>query len=210
MIDSWRYSKSTYLAAFFTLVGGLLIFGLALHSHRYSEVLGGVIGGITIIFGMITAEWLRSSREIVETTQNRYEELLNVFEPLLFNFELFSKSPFSESQKTNLKNFVSSGSLIRKLSRSTRWPQPNARQIRQEFWEFGIKWGALIGDAFENDYVWSVEDRWELVDELEKYGPMIWGVKEAEALSRRSKMSHIRRTPQSERLPAWWTRGLEE
>ena len=63
MTSFWKFSKSTGLTLAITGIVGICVLVFAYHLHHYTEILSGVIGGLTIILGMVTAEWLRSSRE---------------------------------------------------------------------------------------------------------------------------------------------------
>ena len=71
MNDFWKSSKSTALILAITGFVGICVLAFAYHLRHYTEILSGVIGGLTIILGMVTAEWLRSAREDSEANVSR-------------------------------------------------------------------------------------------------------------------------------------------
>lgn len=73
------------------------LLGFAYQRHRSSEILTGVIGGLTIILGMITAGWLRASREQIELTRSRFFELLTHLERYLYNFDEYMRDQYSDA-----------------------------------------------------------------------------------------------------------------
>ena len=95
-MESWKFSKGLLLTAFITGLIWFLVLGFAYQQNRSSEILTGVIGGLTIILGMITAEWLRSCREQVEVTRRKHRELISVIDTFLYNFEEAMQNPFSK------------------------------------------------------------------------------------------------------------------
>ena len=105
MKETWKFSKGILLTAFATAAMWFLLLGFAYQQHRSSEILTGVIGGLTVILGMLTAEWLRTSREQVELARTRYYELNSQLQPFLYNHQDFMQAPFSLEQSHQLKSF---------------------------------------------------------------------------------------------------------
>ena len=120
MIDTWKFSKGILLTIFFTAAISFLVLGYAYRQHRSSEILTGVIAGLTIILGMITAEWLRSAREQVELTRTRFFVLANYLEGYLYNFGDFMQNQFSHAKAEHLEDFFRVNSSATLLARTTR------------------------------------------------------------------------------------------
>ena len=93
---SWKFAKGTYLTLLLVGGTGIAVLLFAYHQKRYSEILTGVIGGTTIILGMVTAEWLRDSREQVERTRKLFAIILSNIVQFLYNAEFLLAEPFSE------------------------------------------------------------------------------------------------------------------
>lgn len=122
---------------------------------------------------MLTAEWLRSTRERVQDARKLIYDFLSNLERFLYNLEDFSKSPLAHGQTTELNLFVQVRGPLVFLAGDTRWPQPHARKIRALSSDLVARIIAMYRDAFENGYIWSVEERlelnskcWELVTQL--------------------------------------------
>ena len=79
MFDFWKFSKRTALTLMATTLAGAFGLVFAYHLHHYTEILSGVIGGLTIILGMVVAEWLRSSREQAEKTIDEFTSWRRTF-----------------------------------------------------------------------------------------------------------------------------------
>jgi hypothetical protein len=206
MLQMWKFSKGILLTAFATAAIWFLLLGFAYRQHRSSEILTGVIGGLTIILGMITAEWLRSSREQVELARVRYSELFSRFQWFLYNYDDFMKDQFSAEQSRHFEDFNRVFFTIALLGRTTRWPQPNAKKIREAARELGAKLGALQNDAHENGHIWSLEKRMALVLELVQISPLIWARGPKEVAEFKQRSDKYRESPKNEGPPFGWSK----
>ena len=204
MFDSWKFSKGNYLTITLTALSGFLVISYAHSQHRSSEILTGVIGGLTIILGMLTAEWLRSAREQVELTRTRFHELLAHFERYLYNFDEYMEDQFSHEKSRHLDDFVHVMTSLIFLSRTTRWPQPNARKIREVAGELYAKMSALQTDADENGCIWILEERMTLAADLQKFSPLIWGRKPGQLDDQMERMLKYRKSSHNEGIPDAW------
>lgn len=120
MLEIWKFPKGIPLTALATATIWFLVLGFAYRQHRSSEILTGVIGGLTIILGKIRAAWLRSSREQVEVTRDRFFELMTHLERYLYNFDGFMQEPYSHEKSRHMEDFVLVFSSLSSMSRTTR------------------------------------------------------------------------------------------
>jgi len=206
MIETWKFSKGILLTILFTAAVSFLVLDYAYSQHRSSEILTGVIAGLTIILGMITAEWLRSAREQVELTRIRFFELVSYLERFLYNFDDFMQDPFSHDQSRHLEDFFHVNSSATLLARTTRWPQPNAKKIREGGHVLIVKVEAMQQDADENGIIWDLEDRMRIVFDAAKLGPLIWAGTPEKSKAYRANLDSYRKSPRNEGMPAAWTR----
>jgi len=56
-------------------------------------------------------------------------------------------------------------------TRSTRWPQPNAKKIRLVAEDLFMRFGAMMSDATENNCVWPMEERFKLLAVVGQFRP---------------------------------------
>ena len=206
MFDSWKYSKGSYLVIIFTAGFGTLILGIAYHLRNFSEILSGVIGGLTIILGMLTAEWLRSSRQRIEETRTSFKNLLMNLERLLYSFDEFAADQFSQDHYIYWDQYELCEDALLWLARSTRWPQPNAKKIRKVAEDLIIRLEAMMSDATENDYVWTIEERFELLAVLPQFRPLIWPRTLDQGAELRKRFEGYRKSPPNDDLPLSWRR----
>ena len=206
MLQTWKFSKGILLTAFTTAAIWFSLLGFAYHLHRSSEILTGVIGGLTVILGIITAEWLRSSREQVELTRLRYSELFSLLQKFLYNYEDFMQDQFSPEQSRHFEDFNRIFPTLALLMRTTQWPQPNAKKIREAALELAAKLGALQNDAHENGHIWSLEKRMALVLELGQISPLIWARKPEEVDEFKERSDKYRESPKNEGFPFGWSK----
>lgn len=205
MMQTWKFSKGILLTAFATAAIWFLLLGFAYQQHRSSEILTGVIGGLTVILGMLTAEWLRSSREQVELTRARYSEMISLLQNFLYNYHDFMQAPFSPEQSHQMKDFNRIQITMGLIARTTRWPQPNAGKIRERGSDLLAKIGALQMDAHENGHIWSLEKRMAMFMELIQIGPLIWARKPEEIDEFKKKSNEYRESPRSDAFPFGWS-----
>jgi len=208
MNETWKFSKGILLTAFTTALIWFLLLGFAYRQHRSSEILTGVIGGLTIILGMITAEWLRSSREQVEVTRTRFFELVTYLQRFLYNFDEYHRDPLSHEQARHHDDFSHVFSSLTLLVRTTRWPQPNAKKIRETARELLAKLTALQTDAVENGRIWSLEKRMSLVSDQEQLNRLIWARKSEEVEDFKERIDKYRESTKNEGFPVGWTKKV--
>lgn len=204
MIETWKFSKGILLTALATGIIWVAVVGFAYQKNRSSEILTGVIGGLTIILGMITAEWLRASREQVELTRTRQLELITYLDRYLYNFEDYMRDPLSHEQSRHAEDFIHVFSALALLARTTRWPQPNAKKIREVAVELHAKVQALHTDAFENGYIWSLDERMVVINDYNQFGPLIWARKAQADGDYMGRVDKYRKTQPNEGIPFAW------
>ena len=160
MKDFWGSSKSTALTLALTGFVGICVLIFAYHLHHYTEILNGVISGLTIILGMVTAEWLRSAREDSAANVSRLHTLQLNYYSLVLNPEfLLEDDTLSLRFQEQIKMFYDIGYQLDLLATKTRWLQPNAKKIRLQSLLLNAKSTAMFRDAVENRHLWSVEER---------------------------------------------------
>ena len=208
MMESWKFSKGLLLTALITGVVWSLVFGFAYQQNRSSEILTGVIGGLTIILGMITAEWLRSCREQVESTRIRIHELLSLLQKYLYNFDESMQNAFSKEQAHHIEESNRIYYALNSLMLTTRWPQPNAGKIRDATRDLSAKLSALNSDAFENGHMWSMEKRMPLVFEVRQIARLIWMRTAEEMADFQMEIDKYRESPKNEGIPFAWTKSV--
>lgn len=207
-METWTFSKGILLTAFATAATWFLLLGFAYQQHRSSEILTGVIGGLTIILGMLTAEWLRASREQVELSRARLFELTSRLQDFLYNYPDFMQAPFSLEQAHQLENFERIQMTMALIARTTRWPQPNAQEIRERGLDLMAKLGALQMDAHENGHIWSLEKRMALFLEMRQIAPLIWARKPEEIDEFTKRINQYRESPhKNEGVPFGWSKS---
>ena len=212
MKASWKFAKGTYLTLFVVGGTGIVVLLFAYHQKRYSEILTGVIGGTTIILGMVTAEWLRDSREQVERTKKQFDIILSNFKQVLYNAEFLLDEPYSEKYSVEYARLINTRTALSTLGTTTKWPQPNARKIREAARELETQIFALYSDATESGYLWSVEKRWQLISESNKILGLIVGNKNPESSYAHwiNQTEKYRETPLNTGLPLVWVKKLNE
>ena len=206
MFDSWKFSKGILLTSLVTGTSWLLLLAFAYRQHRSSEMLSGVIAGLTVILGILTAEWLRAARDQVELTRIRFFDLVSHLERFLYNFEEFMQDQFSHDQNRYTDDFVHVSSSVTLLSLTTRWPQPNAKKIREAGLHLMNKIVALQMDADENGFIWSLEDRMQIAFDLGTLAPLIWAGSPEKSEVNLENVRRYRKSPRNEGMPDAWTR----
>ena len=174
MFETWKFSKGIILTSLVTGATWLLLLGFAYRQHRASEILSGVIAGLTVILGILTAEWLRSSREQVELARSRFNEIGRHLERFLVNFEIFWKIQYSREGSFHWDDFYNAVEPMELLARTTRWPQPNAKKIREVAGEKLSQILAMVDDAEEYGYIWDIEKRMAILFGLRQLQTLIW------------------------------------
>ena len=206
MFDSWKYSKGSYLVIIFAAGFGTLIFGIAFHLKNFSEILSGVIGGVTIILGMLTAEWLRSSRQQIEETRTSFKDLVINFERFLYSYDEFAADWYSPDHYIYWDQYERCSLALNWLNGSARWPQPNAKKIRILAQDLSLRFKAMTTDAIENDYVWTMEERFKLLTVMRQFAPLIWARTSDQNTERQIRFQGYRKTLQNNDLPPAWKR----
>ena len=160
--------------------------------------------GLTVILGMLTAEWLRASREQVEMTRMRAIDLSTHLDRYLYNFEEFMQDPFSHEQSHHAEDFAHVRISLGSLARTTRWPQPNAKKIREMAGEMLAKVSSLSSDAFENGYIWSLDERIEVAKDIGPLWQLIWARSLQTDNDIKARMEKYRKTQRNEGIPFAW------
>jgi hypothetical protein len=102
-------------------------------------ILSGLVSGATILLGVLIADWLKRFRNRVEQTRRAVRELhspLNMVADFLAG-NILGGYGFANDAPLTLgeKDFFNHGYTLRgsldDLSESPRWPQMNARKIRE-------------------------------------------------------------------------------
>ena len=205
-MELWKFSKGLLFTVFMTGLISFLVLGFAYQQDRSSEILTGVIGGLTIILGMITAEWLRSCREQVEFTRSSIHELLSLLQQYLYNFDEFMQDSFSKEHTHQIEEVGRIYYALNSLMRTTRWPQPNAGKIRDATRDLSAKLNALHSDAFENGHMWSLEKRMTLFSEVRQIARLIWMPTTEEVVDSQVETDKYRESPKNEGIPFAWTK----
>jgi len=208
MLQTWKFSKGLLLTVFMTGLISFLVLGFAYQQDRSSEILTGVIGGLTIILGMITAEWLRSSREQVEVTRIRIHELMSLLQTYLYNFDEFMQNSFSKEQAHHIEEYNRINISLISLMNTTRWPQPNSRKIRDAARILYAKLNALYFDAHENGHIWNLEKRMPLCFEANQISRLIWALTAEESVDFQVEIANHRQSPKNDGLPFRWTKSV--
>ena len=204
MLQMWKFSKGILLTVLVTAMLSFLVLGYADRQQRSSEILTGVIAGLTVILGMLTAEWLRTSREQVEVTRMRGINISTHLDRYLYNFEEYMQDPLSHEQSRHAEDFVHVFSTLALLARTTRWPQPNAKKIRELASELHSKIGALQTDAEENGYIWSLEERLEVGNDFGPFWQLIWARNLQANNDNTARMEKYRKTQNNGGIPFAW------
>ena len=209
MTNIWKFSKSTSLTLVITGLAGILVLAFAYHLRHYTEILSGVIGGLTIILGMVIAEWLRSTREQAETTLARLENLGSNFQLALFNAHIILEEPLSYENKDKFLAFRRVGFELSFFGLFYRWPQPHAREVRKLANELGMKLLALVRDAAENEHLWSTEKRYQLNEEFGQLFSLLAGEEKKKSDADMRNYLQYRETEVRPGMTVSWRRQAE-
>ena len=101
-------------------------------------LLTGVVSGLTILLGVITADWLKRLRDRTEYTRRVVLDIsmgIRNFTDflaghLLETFHFSNEIRMSEDERNFFETYYSLAKELRELSESPSWPQRNARRIR--------------------------------------------------------------------------------
>lgn len=102
-------------------------------------LLSGLASGLTILLGVITADWLKRLRDRTEYTRRI---VLNIMQSVrvftdylaghhLDTFGFSNESRMSQGERTFWDTYIFLQKELRDLSELPRWPQRNARGIRE-------------------------------------------------------------------------------
>ena len=136
-------------------------------------LLTGLVSGLTILLGVITAEWLKRLRDRISYTRRIVFDISicklifvsyledNLIEPFSYTSSKTSEElrEFKESVHVLVKE-------LRDLSEVPKWPQRNARRIRQAAYNFRICLLASLQHCEELQVLLHFENKEEL-DRLE-------------------------------------------
>ena len=87
---------------------------------------------------------------------------------MIFNAHLFLEEPLSYKHK---EEYVATQDLLFELNNFElfyRWPQPNAKEVREQAHELASRVFAMLRDAVENGHLWSAEKRFQLNEDFVK------------------------------------------
>lgn len=206
MLQTWKFSKGILLTVLVTAMLSFLVLGYGYRQQRSSEILTGVIAGLTIILGMLTAEWLRASREQVEVTRMRGIDLMAHLERYLYNFEEYMQDPLSHENSHHGEDMTNVANSLGLLARTTRWPQPNAKKIRAMASEMQGKTAALHLDAFENGEIWSLDERLEVANDFGPLWQLIWDHTSQANSDFSARVKKYRKTQRNDGIPFAWAK----
>ena len=209
MFNTWRFSKSTSLTLAVTTVAGAFVLAFAYHLHHYTEILSGVIGGLTIILGMVIAEWLRSTREQSEKTIERLTILATNFQFVIFNASVFLEESLTYDYKEQYLAIMNLQIELGNFELFYRWPQPNAKEVRKEARELGSRVFAMLRDAVENEHLWSTEKRFQLNEDFHKLFGLVQGVSKSEQVEGMRNYLKYRETEVRPGMTLAWRRQAE-
>jgi hypothetical protein len=135
-------------------------------------LLTGLVSGLTILLGVITADWLKRLRDRINYTRRITTDISHSVRKYI-EYLGSQLSPrieigisFSRSQDENelIENFNFLLRELRDLSEIPRWPQRNARRIRQAAFDFRI----CVFANFEHCRIHQVLLHEENADELRR------------------------------------------
>ena len=136
-------------------------------------LLTGLVSGLTILLGVITAEWLKRLRDRISYTKRIVFDISICKSIFVSYLEDHLVDPFGyTSSKTSeeLREFRESVHVLvkelRDLSEVPKWPQRNARRIRQAAYNFRICLLANLQHCEELQVLLHLENKEEL-DRLE-------------------------------------------
>ena len=109
-------------------------------------LLTGLVSGLTILLGVVTADWLKRLRDRINYTRRittdishsimKYIEYLG--SQLVPRIEIGISYNRSQGENELIENFTFLLKELRDLSEIPSWPQRNARRIRQAAFDFRI------------------------------------------------------------------------
>jgi len=209
MFDYWKFSKSTSLTLVATSLVGVFVLAFAYHLHHYTEILSGMIGGLTIVLGMVTAEWLRSTREQSEITIERLHRLNTNFQLVIFNARILLEESLSYEYREEYLAYRDLQFELSYFEFFYRWPQPNAKAVREQALELGARLYAMVRDAVENEHLWSTEKRFQLNDDFGKIFTLIYAERESKYNAGMQDYVRYRETEVRPGMTLSWRRQAE-
>ena len=131
--------------------------------------LSGLVSGLTILLGVIAAEWLKRLRDRISYTRRVVTEIavykLNYISYLrdhLIEAYYYGSLENSKGRREFFETFQMLSTELRDLSEIPRWPQRNARQIRQAATNFRICLFANMEHCIEHQVLLHQENAEEL------------------------------------------------
>jgi hypothetical protein len=133
--------------------------------------LSGLVSGLTILFGVITADWLKRLRDRTEYTRrividiwegmSSYIDYLGA--QLLESWGFSKGSRMSQDESDFVTSYAFLMKELRELSESPRWPQRNARRIREAALAFLVCVGANLNHCGTQQVLLAEENAEELM-----------------------------------------------
>jgi hypothetical protein len=108
-------------------------------SVKVEILLTGMVSGLTILLGVITADWLKRLRDRTEYTRHVVLDIsmgIRNFTDylaghLLETWHFSNEVRMSEAERDFFETYYSLAKELRELSESPSWPQRNAKRIRE-------------------------------------------------------------------------------
>jgi hypothetical protein len=106
---------------------------------KTDSLLSGLVSGMTILLGVITADWLKRLRDRAEYTRRIASDISQsilsyvdfLTNHLLETFGNSTESRMSQDEKQLWDTYFFLVKELRELSESPKWPQRNAKGIRE-------------------------------------------------------------------------------
>ena len=158
---------------------------------------------------MVTAEWLRAAREDSEANISRLHTLQVNYFPLILNPDFLLGDETVPLIKEQTKIFYDVTYNLELLATKTRWPQPNAKQIRSKSLSLRAKNMAMFRDAVEHGYLWSAEKRHGLQMEMNALADAVFAVRKKDLDMAKEIYYKSRETEPREGMSIAWLMQIE-
>jgi hypothetical protein len=134
-------------------------------------LLSGLVSGITILLGVITADWLKRLRNRTEYTRRA---AIDIWEGTAKCIDFLTVQPIeswgfskvsimSQNESDFLTLFAVLMKELRELSESPRWPQRNAKGIRKAAFALRVSFAANLNHCSSHKVLLHQENVEELI-----------------------------------------------
>ena len=127
-------------------------------------------------------------------------------ERLLYSYDEYATDQYSPDHYIYWDQYERCADALVWLGGSARWPQPNAKKIRIVAQDMNLRFEAMIADVIQNEYVWTIEERFELLIVLHQFRPLIWPRTPDQDDELRIRLEGYRKSPLHNGLPLAWKR----